>query len=143
MAPAAQINRLDDLILGHRRRVVTTSVVTALVCAALLVSCARVPAGPYPLNFSLEGRSPRVLKARQEIAIPVTVANTGLVLKNFTAVAGVGHALRGHIDEAGAPLQSGVVTDGTRSSNTDSLGFFTLVNVPDGMVTVTPGLVLA
>ena len=34
--PAAQINRLDALILGHRRRVVTVSVATALVCAALL-----------------------------------------------------------------------------------------------------------
>jgi len=49
-----------------------------VVSAALLVSCARVPPGPYPLNFSIEGRSPRVLEASQEIAMPVKVANTGL-----------------------------------------------------------------
>ncbi len=71
-------------------------------------------------------------------ANPVTVSNMGLVLKNFVAVAGVGHSIGGYIDEAGAPMQGGVVTDGTRSSATDSLGFFTIANVPDGPVTVTP-----
>src|SRR5258707_14101047 len=43
------------------------------------MSCARVPPSPpYPLNFSIEGRSPRVLEVSHEIALPVTVANAGV-----------------------------------------------------------------
>ena len=36
------------------------------------------PPGLYPLNFSIDVRPPRLLEASREIAIPVTVANTGL-----------------------------------------------------------------
>ena len=45
----------------------------------LLVSCARaLPPGPYPLNFSIDVKTPRVLAASQEVAVPVIVANTGV-----------------------------------------------------------------
>ncbi len=35
-APPDQVSRIDDLVLGHRRRVLTVFVVTAAICAALL-----------------------------------------------------------------------------------------------------------
>jgi len=45
----------------------------------LLVSCARaLPSKPYPLNFSIDVHTPRILVASQEVAVPVTVANTGV-----------------------------------------------------------------
>jgi lipoteichoic acid synthase len=51
----------------------------ALVClsAAALASCGRAPAPPYPLSFSLDGASPRLLETSQEIAVPVTLSNSG------------------------------------------------------------------
>jgi len=46
--------------------------------AALFSSCARpAPTGPFPLSFSFEGRSPRAIESSAEIAIPITVVNTG------------------------------------------------------------------
>ena len=47
------------------------------VLAALGVSCARVPPPPYPLAFSLDVPSPRLLETSQEVAVPLTVANRG------------------------------------------------------------------
>ena len=47
------------------------------LAAGLTVSCARVPPPPYPLAFSLDASSPRLLVTSQEVAVPVTVANSG------------------------------------------------------------------
>ena len=56
--------------------------------SALLVSCARAlpPRTSYPLAFSIDVRAPRVLAASQEIAVPVTVANTGVRAWDATRV---------------------------------------------------------
>ena len=47
------------------------------LAAALTVSCARVPPPPYPLAFWLDVASPRLLVTSQEVAVPVTVGNSG------------------------------------------------------------------
>ena len=47
------------------------------LAAGLSVSCARVPPPPYPLAFSLDASSPRLLVTSQEVAVPVTVGNSG------------------------------------------------------------------
>ena len=45
--------------------------------AALTLSCARVPPPPYPLAFSLDAASPRLLETSQEVAVPVRLVNSG------------------------------------------------------------------
>ncbi len=45
--------------------------------SALGVSCARVPPPPYPLAFTAEGRSPRLLDTSRETTIALVVTNTG------------------------------------------------------------------
>jgi lipoteichoic acid synthase len=40
-------------------------------------ACSRVPPPPYSLAFALEGSAPRMLHAAEEIAVPLTVRNTG------------------------------------------------------------------
>jgi len=40
-------------------------------------ACAPAPKPPYPLAFSLDGRSPRLLTSSEELTVPVTVVNTG------------------------------------------------------------------
>jgi lipoteichoic acid synthase len=53
------------------------SFLVLLLSAALAAGCARTPAPPYPLNFSVSGQAPRVLQASEEIAVPMRVTNTG------------------------------------------------------------------
>jgi phosphoglycerol transferase MdoB-like AlkP superfamily enzyme len=49
--------------------------------AALLIlasaSCARVPPPPYPLAFSADVAPPRLMETSQEIAVPITLVNSG------------------------------------------------------------------
>jgi len=47
------------------------------MCAVATVGCNRVPQPPYPLRFSLQVSSPRLLESSREIAIPIAVTNTG------------------------------------------------------------------
>ena len=47
---------------------------TALVFAT---ACRSVPPPPYPLAFSLDAASPRLLEISQEVAVPVTLRNSG------------------------------------------------------------------
>jgi phosphoglycerol transferase MdoB-like AlkP superfamily enzyme len=64
---------LFDLpITSHTKRVA----LAAVVCAAAS-ACARVPVGPYHLNFSASGRAPVFIEASREIVVPLTVSNTG------------------------------------------------------------------
>ncbi|MCU1385507.1 MAG: hypothetical protein JWL71_4204 [Acidobacteria bacterium] len=50
----------------------------ALVALALCATaCGRAPSPPYPLAFSLDAASPRLLQTAEEIAVPLTVANRG------------------------------------------------------------------
>ncbi len=41
------------------------------------MGCGRTPAPPYPLAFAIDARSPRVLEAGREIALPISVENVG------------------------------------------------------------------
>jgi phosphoglycerol transferase MdoB-like AlkP superfamily enzyme len=50
---------------------------TVIAFCALAAGCGRVPPPPYPLSFSLDGRSPRLLVSSEEVTVPVTIANTG------------------------------------------------------------------
>ena len=52
-------------------------VVLLVVLSALSVSCARVPPPPYPLAFTAEGRSPRLLETARETTVALVVTNTG------------------------------------------------------------------
>ena len=47
------------------------------VLAVLTAGCARVPPPPYPRAFSLAAASPRLLVTSQEVAVPVTLTNSG------------------------------------------------------------------
>jgi lipoteichoic acid synthase len=49
-------------------------VLAALLCAT---ACGRAPSPPYPLAFSLDAPSPRLLQTSEEIAVPATLANRG------------------------------------------------------------------
>jgi phosphoglycerol transferase MdoB-like AlkP superfamily enzyme len=48
-----------------------------LVALVLAAACRAVPPPPYPLAFSLDAASPRLLETSQEIAVPVTLGNNG------------------------------------------------------------------
>ena len=56
------------------RRLAVPVLAAALGAAS---ACAPAPKPPYPLAFSLDGRSPRLLTASEELTVPVTVVNTG------------------------------------------------------------------
>lgn len=47
-----------------------------MLCASA-AGCTRTPPPPYPLNFALDGASPRVLVSGEETVAPVAVTNTG------------------------------------------------------------------
>src|SRR5471030_543498 len=59
----------------HKCGIKTVAAVAAL--AALSISCARVPPPPYPLTFTLDVRSPRLLETSEEVAVPLAVVNSG------------------------------------------------------------------
>jgi phosphoglycerol transferase MdoB-like AlkP superfamily enzyme len=48
-----------------------------LATVALVAGCRRLPGPPYERAFAVEGRAPRVLETVQEVAVPLTVTNTG------------------------------------------------------------------
>jgi lipoteichoic acid synthase len=50
----------------------------ALVALVLATACRSVSPPPYPLAFSIEAASPRVLETSQEISVPVTLGNSGV-----------------------------------------------------------------
>ena len=53
------------------------SAVPLLLVAALASACAPAPKPPYPLAFTLDVRSPRVLTSGEEIAVPAAIVNAG------------------------------------------------------------------
>lgn len=93
----------------------------------------RVPPGQWNLVATATGQV--ITPAFTNPITVVDAARTGLV---FNSVAGTAWLIRGRIDEAGAPLRNATVSDGTRTSGTDSTGAFVLVGVPDGPYTLTP-----
>jgi PKD repeat protein len=67
---------------------------------------------------------------------PVTVGPNASAI-NFTGTQTT-YSIGGTVTEAGVGLPGVVVSDGTRSATTDSLGNYSIVAVPDGMYTLTP-----
>ncbi len=56
----------------------TVFVAVALLAAASAASsCRKIPPPPYALAFALQGSPPRVLETGREVAIPVTIINSG------------------------------------------------------------------
>src|SRR2546430_13295463 len=51
--------------------------VVALASLVAMCGCARSLRPPYTLAFALDGGAPRVLVASQELAVPLTLTNTG------------------------------------------------------------------
>jgi hypothetical protein len=51
------------------------------------------------------------------------------------------YAITGNIMNSGVPQAGVTVSDGTRSVVTDSLGYYALLNVPNGAYTLTPSLI--
>jgi phosphoglycerol transferase MdoB-like AlkP superfamily enzyme len=49
----------------------------ALAALVLATACRAVPPPPYRLAFAIDAASPRLLQTSQEIAVPVTLANSG------------------------------------------------------------------
>ncbi|MGE5246473.1 MAG: LTA synthase family protein [Betaproteobacteria bacterium] len=52
--------------------------VTLALLALAVAACARRPAAPYALDFSLSGASPRLLQTSEQTDVPLVVTNTGL-----------------------------------------------------------------
>ena len=48
------------------------------VVSLAAAGCTSVPAPPYPLAFRLNGQTPRVLHAQQEITVPLNITNSGV-----------------------------------------------------------------
>jgi hypothetical protein len=93
-----------------------------------------VPAGKWNLRATLSGWS----ISPSTFTNPVTVTNANLTNQNFSGVAGTVFSISGNITASGSPLTGALVSDGTRSSTTDSLGNYCIVNVPNGSYTLTP-----
>lgn len=96
-------------------------------------SMSGVPNGTYNVVATLPGYT-----LTPTFANPVTVNGSFVSNLNFNAVAGTTYAVSGVITTGGVPLPGAVVSDGTRSSTSDSLGRFVLLGVPAGSYTLTP-----
>ncbi|MBL8955182.1 MAG: carboxypeptidase regulatory-like domain-containing protein [Myxococcaceae bacterium] len=92
-----------------------------------------VPSGTYNVVATLPG-----FTLTPTFTNPVTVTGTFVGSLNFNAVAGASYNVSGTVTTGTVPLPGVQVSDGTRTSRTDSLGRFVLLNVPAGMHTLTP-----
>jgi uncharacterized protein (TIGR03382 family) len=93
-----------------------------------------VPNGAWTLVAS----SPGVTLTPSGFTNPVTVQGAGRGNLNFAVTAGSSANVSGTVRTGTTPLPNVVVSDGTRSATTDSLGQYTLVGVPAGTYTLTP-----
>lgn len=112
---------------------VRAPVQTTLSAGKWVFTLPKVPPGKW--NLVATAPSQVITPA---FANPVTVASAPVNGLIFNATAGDAYLVRGHLDEAGAPLLNANVTDGLRDSGTDSQGNYVLVGVPDGPWTLTP-----
>lgn len=91
--------------------------------------------------WNLVATSPGVTLTPANFTNPVTVsAGMGRSNLNFQAAGTTSFKVSGTVRTGGTPLPNVVVSDGTRSATTDSLGRYTLVGVPAGAYTLTPAL---
>ena len=98
-------------------------------------SMSGIPNGAWNLVAS----APGVTLVPSNFANPVTLPATGGGMSyDFQLAASPGYAVSGTIRTGGTPLPGVTVSDGTRTSTTDSLGRYVLVGVPAGTYTLTP-----
>jgi hypothetical protein len=90
-------------------------------------------------TWNLTATSPGVTLEPQNFTNPVTIAGSFLSNQNFQ-VAGTTTTFQisGTARTGTTPLPGVLVSDGTRSSTTDSLGRYVLTSVPAGTYTLTP-----
>ena len=95
-----------------------------------------VPNGTWNLTATFSGYT----LTPSNFTNPLTVSGANLTIKNFAAVTGTTYTISGTVtlQTTGAALPGVVVTTGTRSSTTDSLGKYIIVNVANGSYTLTP-----
>lgn len=90
-------------------------------------------------TWNLTATSPGVTLVPQNFTNPVTVAGMFLGNQNFqVASATTTYQITGTARTGTTPLPGVLVSDGTRSSTTDSLGRYVLTGVPAGTYTLTP-----
>lgn len=90
-------------------------------------------------TWNLTATSPGVTLEPANFTNPITIANMGRSNTNFqVAGATTTFQVSGTARTGGTPLPGVVVSDGTRSSTTDSFGNYVLTGVPAGMFTLTP-----
>ncbi len=92
-----------------------------------------VPNGRYNVVATLPG-----FTLTPTFTNPVVVTGSFVGNLNFTAVAGTSYLVSGTVTTGTVPLPGVTVSDGTRTSTTDSMGRYVLVGVPAGMYTLTP-----
>lgn len=95
-----------------------------------------VPNGSWNLYANATG----VTLTPQSFTNPVAVAGMSRSNLNFDAAAATTYTVAGTVRTGGTPLPGVVVSDGTRTATTDTLGRYTLVGVPAGTYTLTPAL---
>ncbi len=91
-------------------------------------------------TWNLVATSPGVTLTPGSFVNPVVVQGVSRGNLNFQVTAGTTFQVQGTARTGGSPLPNVVISDGTRSATTDSLGNYTLVGVPAGAHTLTPTL---
>lgn len=92
-------------------------------------------------TWNLVASSPGVTLTPANFTNPVAIsAGMGRSNLNFQAAATTSFTVSGTARTGGTPLPNVVVSDGTRTATTDSLGRYALVGVPPGAYTLTPVL---
>ncbi len=91
-------------------------------------------------QWNLIATAPGVSLTPANFTNPVTIAGAGMNNLNFVVAATPGFLVSGTARTGGTPLPGVVVTDGTRTATTDSVGRYTLVGVPAGAYTLTPAV---
>lgn len=89
-------------------------------------------------SWNVLASSPGVTLTPSGFSNPITVQGMSQGNLNFAVTAGATANVQGTVKTGGTPLPNVVVSDGTRSATTDSLGQYTLVAVPAGTYTLTP-----
>lgn len=96
----------------------------------------QVPPGRWNLKATLAGYT----ISPSNFTNPINVTAATLGNQNFTAVSGTTYSIAGTITAAGSPLPGVSVSNGTKSSITDSLGNYVIQGVANGSYTLTPTL---
>jgi plastocyanin len=114
------------------------------------VTCTRGNRNNDPWTFTLQNvpngtwnlvaTSPGVTLTPGNFTNPLTISGASRSGLTFQVAATASFLVQGTVRTGGTPLPGVVVSDGTRSATTDSLGRYAIIGVPAGSYTVTPTL---